>query len=454
LDKGEFMNAQKSLVRTAAMAALFVLLAGGANALATNTVWCVPNANLNSACTTSTTKPHIQDAVNAAGQGDVIVVGPGTYKESVYINTNYLSIFGAQAGNDAGEERHGQESIVDATGKVASPPAAGAGAAFYINAQWVVIDGFTIQGGTAGNYASGIYMNSDTIQILNNIIQCNAVGIYANTHSGTLVRGNLIRNNNNGSVGSGFSLIPGPGFGIFMDVLYGGGLAITENAFEGNLAAAILLSSDSVGGAEITHNTSDNDGSFVIMADCQGGVTVSHNRGRNFGGKGFLPVQGGTHADAAIDLMNENEQIEINDNDLEGGKASGYNGIAFSTIPIFGWSVGTVCESCQVSNNRIKRFAGNGIVAEALSGASTLEDSGVTGNQVEENGLVGILIGASSTENQNTLVDNQAEDNHTNDCEDDTTGPFTANTDNTWFNNNGNLSLPNGLCAPGNHHHH
>ena len=68
--------------------------------------------------------------------------------------------------------------------------------------------------------------------------------------------------------------------------------------------------------------------------------------------------------------------------------------------------------------------------------------------------MVGILIGASPYNYYNTLVDNQAEDNHTNDCEDDTTGTFTANTANTWFNNNGNLSLPNGLCAPGDRHHH
>ena len=314
------MNAQKSLVCTAAMAALFVHVAGGANALATtNTVWCVPNANLNPACTNLTTKAHIQDAVKAASPGDVIVVGPGKYNETVYIGTSNLSIFGAQAGRAAWEDRYGSnESIVDASG---TPYGDGHGATFYIYNQYAVIDGFTIQGGTAGPDASGIYMNNATIQVLNNIIQNSAVGIYANTNSGTLVRGNLIRNNNKGSVGSEFNNIPGPGFGIFMNDLYGGGLAITENEFEGNLAAAILLSSADNGGVEITHNTSDNDGSFVIMAQCTGGVTVSHNRGRNFGGKGFLPVTGATHADAAINVMAYNEQIEINDNDLEGGKA-------------------------------------------------------------------------------------------------------------------------------------
>jgi len=441
------LNNRKRFVVSTAMAAVFVLLAGGANALA-NTVWHVSKSSSNPTCSLSaTTCNTIGAAVSGPdiSPGDVIVVGPGKYNESVYSSTSYLSIFGAQAGNDAREDRHGQESIVDASGQGGGP---GQGAAFYINLDHVIIDGFTIQCGTAGSAASGIYMNGDTIQVLNNIIQNNTVGIYALTHNGTLVRGNLIRNNNKKLVGTGSGSelygIPGPGFGFFTRSVEGGGLAITENAFEENLAAAILLYGANDGGVEITHNTSDNDGSFVILDSCEGGVTVSHNRGRNFGAKGFLPVTGTTHADAAIDVMYENLQVEINDNDLEGGKASGYNGIAFSTI--FGSY--SPCQECQVSNNRIKRFAGNGIVAEA----STLEDSGVTGNQVEENGLVGILIEAADNY-YNTLVDNQAEDNHTNDCEDDTTGSLTANTDNTWFNNHGNLSSPNGLCAPGRWHH-
>jgi pectin methylesterase-like acyl-CoA thioesterase len=127
------------------MAAVFLLLAGGANALA-NTVWCVPKASLNPACTALTTKLHIQDAVSAAASQDVIVVGPGKYNESVSITTANLSLLGAQAGNDARDDRHysSRESIVDASG---TPYGSGGGAVFYVDAKNVVIDGFTIQGG-------------------------------------------------------------------------------------------------------------------------------------------------------------------------------------------------------------------------------------------------------------------------------------------------------------------
>jgi len=43
------------------------------------------------------------------------------------------------------------------------------------------------------------------------------------------------------------------------------------------------------------------------------------------------------------------------------------------------------------------------------------------------------------------------------DCQDTSlaTGPgYTLGTHNTWFNNIGNLSSPNGLCTPGRGHDH
>ena len=179
-------------------------------------------------------------------------------------------------------------------------------------------------------------------------------------------------------------------------------------------------------------------------------MSVSQNQGRNFGARGFLPVAGTTHADAAIDLVYYNYAIQISNNDLQGGRAPDYNGIAFSTLDVLSSGVDYVCMYCQVTNNRIMRFAGNGIVAEASEGSPTLYYSGVTANLVEGNGLVGILIGAAAENYYNTLINNKAENNHTNDCEDDTIGPGsgTPSTYNTWFHNIGSLSLPHGLCSP------
>jgi parallel beta-helix repeat protein len=449
---------RKRFVCAAAMAAVFLLLAGGANALA-NTVWCVPHANLNPACTALTTKPHIQDAVSAAASQDVIVVGPGYYNETVAIGIPNLTIMGAQAGRDARVDRHdsSKESVVDASG---SPPGSGGGAAFLVQAQNVIVDGFTIEGGTNGATAnaSGIFVYGvSSTQILNNIIQNNAVGVCLYSGSGTLVEHNLFQANNEGAAGSTAPVFAGmAGFGIA-----GAGTAmgaITENEFKGNRAAAMDLNGAAY--EEVTKNTSKNDGSFAVF-DGFAYVFFSHNQGQDFGAQGFLPIPltspAGGHADAAIDVT-AGTDLQINDNDLEEGKTTGYSGIAFTTI--FG---GSPCENCPVSNNRIKRFAANGIVAEAGADPppvipGTLQASSISGNDVEENGNVGILIEGSPANSGNSVVDNEAEHNHTNDCEDETnlipSGTGTAGTYNTWFNNLGSLSLPAGLCAPGSGHHH
>jgi hypothetical protein len=432
---------QKRFVCSAALAAVLVLLAGGAKALATtNAVWCVPNTKISTACTSGDGKAHIQDAVSAASPGDIILVGPGHYNETVDIQASNMSIFGAQAGKDARVDRNdpSKESIVDASG---TPYGSGNGAAFYVNEQNVVIDGFTIQGGTTGNAASGIYVSGENAQILNNVIQNNAVGVYLDWEEAVLIEYNLFKTNNKPTAGSwDYDVVGMAGFGI------AGGLedgdAISENAFEGNLAAA-MYSYDSYEGA-VTENTSKDDGSFVFFYNCQYTV-FSHNQGQDFGAKGFLPVYSTYDADAAIDLVYYNYQLQINDNDLEEGNTAGYNGIAFNstiTPPDY------VCEYCQVSGNTIKRFPGNGIVAEPYSSSATLYYSIISRNYVEDNGNDGILIGLAPDNEYNSLFDNKMEGNHVFDCADDTTGPLTLGTYNTWFNNSGGLRYPTGLCVP------
>jgi hypothetical protein len=231
------------------------------------------------------------------------------------------------------------------------------------------------------------------------------------------------------------------GFGIAGQPQYG--TEITQNAFEGNLAAAMYF--DNAAYTSVTENTSEGDGSFVVFSESGNGMVFSHNRGRDFGGKESLPIYGSAKADAAIDLIIYNEYLQINDNDLEGGKLPGYNGIAFSstlTTPEF------CCENCQVSHNRIRRFAGNGIVAEEGS-SPTLEESLISLNVVEDNGNDGILIENATGNQNNVFFDNKAEGNHVLDCVDNTSGALTLSTYDTWHNNAASLSYPRGLCTSG-----
>jgi parallel beta-helix repeat protein len=311
----------------------------------------------------------------------------------------------------------------------------------------VTIDGFTIEGGSSGSYASGIYVDhyrgsATEAQILNNIIQNNAIGVYLYDSYYTLVEYNLFKNNNVGTAGSSFIDFNGQaGIGIAAYGASSYAISITENAFAENLGAALWLIY--VEYMEITKNTSEKDGAFLECTSCFE-TFIDHNQGKDFGALGITPVFGYAPG-AAMEMTYSNAGLQINDNVLEKGKTAGYNGISFSTA----FSSGQiVCEYCQVSNNTVRGFAGSGIVAQPTS-PSTLQASMVSRNYIEDNGEGGILLGNSSYYNQ--LEDNKAQGNHPNDCEDDTApnGSYTAETYNTWINNSGSLSSPTGLCSPG-----
>jgi hypothetical protein len=444
------LNDQKRFVCSAAMAAVFVLLAGGANGLAAPTVWCVPSLSVNPSCTMAPTPHTISKAVSLASSGDTIIVGPGTYNESVTINAA-ITLLGAQAGNDARVNRHdpAKESTVDATGKGSS--------AFYVHEESVVIDGFTVEGahsyGSPTPYPAGIYVGSyKYVQVLNNILQNSSTGVYQYGGGQDVIEHNLFRNNNEGGeVDSGY--------GIFLNgVPY---VVITENEFTGNKAAAVG-SMNETQDASITNNTSENDGSFVIFINTYW-THFSHNHGKNFGHTGVLPALPGPppiYADAAVVIGPGNLFLVISDNDLEKGEAPISNGIAFTTV--FGTSTAPNANwYLNVINNKIERFPGNGIVAEeelvSSTPTGTLYGPGsfIVGNKVSDNGLDGIFIQGASTYNSSIpLDDNEAEGNHVFDCHDTSTGTGTLGTGNTWLNNTGNLSYPTGLCTPGRGHDH
>jgi hypothetical protein len=316
---------------------------------------------------------------------------------------------------------------------------------------YVVIDGFTVQGGTTvvANPAGIFFYSPGGLlgpQVLNNVIQDNSVGVWlAGMDGGPYVQGaaierNLFRNNN-----------PGTGFNHGLGILAYGveGVVITENEFTGNRAAAMYF--DFAQGATITKNTSENDGAFVVIG-ASTGSQFSHNRGKKFGHAGVLPVNGFT-PDAAVDIAPDNSSLEISYNDLEDGKSPISNGIAFTNA----FGAGT-SHLLDVINNKIERFPGSGIVAEDFPAAGTLYDSSIIGNEVEDNGTYGIYIDGVPGNAGNLLFDNEAKHNGTNDCEDDTglsvPGPGTLGTYNQWFNNIGKLSSPTGLCTPVTLHDH
>lgn len=114
--------------------------------------------------------PTIQEAINAAKEGDIVQVAAGTYYENVVVNKSLTLI---------GENR--STTVIDGnwTGPVLN-----------VTADNVEIAGFTIQNG--GMYGGGIYISSSGNIIRNNIVSNNTLGIYLHSSSGNTISDNTI----------------------------------------------------------------------------------------------------------------------------------------------------------------------------------------------------------------------------------------------------------------------
>ncbi len=223
----------------------------------------------------TTSYATIQAAVNAASAGAIINVDPGTYPEQVTISKS-LTLRGAQTGVDArSNARHYGVNETVLTGAVSAGLVT---SSFYINANDVTIDGFTVQGNTsaASKSDAGIVIapNHAGTHIINNIVQNNISGLDLANNSATdpaIIQYNVFQNNNNdGEEG---------GRGIYTNSAVSGGnltnVTIDSNTFfknfggadTTNLEAAVALESNKVNSQSnirITNNVMDSDGKGVL----------------------------------------------------------------------------------------------------------------------------------------------------------------------------------------------
>ena len=276
------------LISAVGMAAIALLTVAGAAQAATSTV-----------CSSGCDHATIQAAVNAATAGDTISVGAGTYTDivdnyaHVAVNTPNLKILGAQYGVDARTRSATGESIVQAGGTNRQP-------AFFINADGVVIDGFTLQGGTnaAGITIAKQYSGS---QILNNVIQNNSIGLFpaSNGATQTIVKQNFFKNNN----------VPGAssGTGIYSDDGLSNAL-IDNNKFTGHSSAAMNLIG--LQSFTVSNNQLVADASIVLFNSMTG--SIANNISTAPQGSGLF-------------LGGGNNGVDVTGNTISGGVSSAVN---------------------------------------------------------------------------------------------------------------------------------
>lgn len=215
----------------------------------------------------------IQAAVNAAPVGGIVRVDPGTYSELVTIDKR-LTLRGAQAGLDARFGSHGPASVVNGQ----NFGAGNRSTAFYVTANDVTIDGFTVQDNSSSNvYGAGIVIAPliSGTHVIDNVIQHNVAGLYlanASNADPVVIQHNLFAYNNN----------PGNnnGRGIYTDGGVSGGnltgVLIDSNTFVGNVGdgtsgnpeAAIGLEARTAGkqsNIAITNNIMSGNGKGVLM---------------------------------------------------------------------------------------------------------------------------------------------------------------------------------------------
>lgn len=177
----------------------------------------------------------IQAQIDAATDGDTVVVAPGTYVGSINFHGKAITVKSEQGPDVTIIDGNGAASVVTFN--------SGEG-----NAS--VLDGFTLQNGFASE-GGGISIQSSSPTITNNIITnntaCEGAGIGLSFAS-AIIQGNVVRNNTKGGCSGGFG---------------GGGLSI-----RGASSAQILDN-------EISNNSSTEGGGISLFA--AGTPTIRNN---------------------------------------------------------------------------------------------------------------------------------------------------------------------------------
>jgi hypothetical protein len=181
--------------------------------------------------------PTIQAAIDAAVDGDTVLVTPGTFFETIDFHGKAITVRSAEGPDVTVIDARGAGSVVSF--RSGEPRAA-------------VLSGFTIRGGFNAYSGGGIYIGSSSPTIRDNVItenhSCTGVGVYSSFGSPLILGNKITRNSVTGCTG-------GWGIGVYIG---------------GNSAAEIV-------GNEISNNTGSAASGGGVALFAAGAAVVTGN---------------------------------------------------------------------------------------------------------------------------------------------------------------------------------
>ncbi len=221
----------------------------------------------------------IQEAIDAAGDGETILVYSGTYYENIVVNKPLVI-----------KSYNGAEKTI-----VCTPDPETGKNVFEIKADNVEIIGFTIENSAKRTISGNPFDTSDYVD---------ACGIYVGTHSGTKISGNIIRNNFEGVVFADCS-------NIFISenqitenihggvrIAYSSSATITKNSITSNHNPELLGATGLVvfhcTKSEASENQIVGNDNGAVISNSQG-ISFSNNSVTDNGFHGLNIVNGGGH---------------------------------------------------------------------------------------------------------------------------------------------------------------
>jgi hypothetical protein len=375
-----------------------------------------------------TTPTGIQQAIVAAPPGARILVCAGVYTPIV-VNKPLILEHPVQHGQAtqcqaALEPDPTKDAVIDAANTAVI--------GVTLAANDIVLYGFHVQN-TNGN--PGIYSLPafSGYEILFNVIQRNTFGLYFNA-SGTTqstAEHNCIRFNNQPGAASGD--------GIYSDQ----GLrnaVIDNNFFTGHQSAAIVMALNQQD-IQIVHNDVVQDKGTIVLAGTQNALVAYNHQSLTGLSAGIFVGGGVTGTRIAYNLIehpttgvNSNMQFVTAPNELVVEK----NHVHDATID--GIRFDNTSNSSIIGNKSLLNHQ-DGIRLRNNSNMNLVHD-----NLSRDNGRDGIRVDGGVQSNMNRIENNTALGNVEHDCHDDTAGPGTALTANTWTRNVGKTENRTGLC--------